>query len=102
MASEKTIERKLRQGVEDLGGMCIKLLSILFKGLPDRLILLPGARVCFVETKSTGDTQSPMQKHITKRLRALGFDVYVVDTEEKLKKLLTLWSSSPTITKNML
>lgn len=90
--SEKVLERKLREGVEALGGMCIKLLSVLVNGLPDRMILLPGARICFVEVKSTGKRQSPVQKRIAGCIRALGFPVHVVDNEEQLNKLLKAWS----------
>ena len=52
--SEKIIERKLVEAVKEKGGLCIKLLSDYFTGLPDRLCLFPGQKAIFVELKTTG------------------------------------------------
>lgn len=76
--SEKLTEPKLRVAVKARGGMCIKLLAASYVGLPDRLILLPGARVGFVETKSSGDGPSMIQKYIHRKITRLGFKVYVL------------------------
>lgn len=84
MASEKLLERLLREGVEKMKGLCIKLLAFHFTGLPDRLILLPGARIAFAETKTTGEKLRPRQLYVKKQLEALGFKVYVIDTKEAL------------------
>lgn len=79
--SEKTIEDRLKEGVEsECAGMCIKLYSVFFTGLPDRMLLFPGARIVFVELKSTGKKQSGRQQYVSKQLRALGFTVLVIDT----------------------
>lgn len=86
--SEKVVERTLREDVEKMKGLCIKLLTQFFIGLPDRLILLPGKIAFFVETKSTGDEPSDIQKWVHKKLKDLGFDVYVLDTVEKVKTTL--------------
>ena len=53
-ASEKVLEAELRERCKALGWMCIKLTSQYQRGLPDRLILMPGGRVCFAEIKTTG------------------------------------------------
>jgi hypothetical protein len=86
--NEKLIERKLRTRIEGLGGLCIKLLPWSFTGLPDRICLLPGGRIYFVETKSTGDTQSPRQVWVAKQLMRLGFQVWIMDRQEVLNQFL--------------
>ena len=51
---EKTIEKKLVQAVKSEGGMCPKLVSPGTDGMPDRMVLLPEARIGFVEVKAPG------------------------------------------------
>lgn len=80
--SEKVFERELSKYVDDSGGMTVKLLSQFIKGLPDRMFLLPGGVVVFVEFKSTGKKPTKIQNYIHARIRALGFLVYVVDSVE--------------------
>lgn len=92
MVSEKKLEPDLRKAVEAKKGLCIKLLTFHFTGLPDRLILLPGGRMFFAETKSTGDSihtrKSKRQPYVKKQLEALGFKVYIIDSKESLKNCL--------------
>ena len=87
-ASEKALEAELRERCKALGWMCIKLTSQYQRGLPDRLILMPGGRVCFVEIKTTGNKPTAVQKLTHERLRALGYRVEVVDTTESLDNLI--------------
>lgn len=90
-ASEKVFERELSKFVEESGGMAVKLLSQFIKGLPDRMFLLPGGFVVFVEFKSTGKKPTKIQEYIHKRIQALGFQVLVVDsveTYEEAKKVI--------------
>ena len=86
--SEKVLEAELRERCKVLGWMCIKLTSQYQRGLPDRLILMPGSRVCFAEIKTTGKRPSALQRVTHERLRALGYRVEVVDTSESLDNLL--------------
>lgn len=80
--SEKVFERELSKYVGDSGGMAVKLLSQFIKGLPDRMYLLPGGVVVFVEFKSAGKRPTKIQSYIHAKIRALGFLVYVVDSVE--------------------
>lgn len=80
--SEKVFERTLSKYVDDTGGMAVKLLSQFLRGLPDRMFLLKGGIVVFVEFKSTGKKPTKIQEYIHKRIRALGFPVLVVDSVE--------------------
>ena len=88
--SEKTLESRLRTEVERRGGMAIKLLSQIHRGLPDRLVLLPYGLAFFVETKSTGQKPTKLQQFCHQQLRKLGFHVYVVDSTESLEYALTM------------
>ncbi len=85
--SEKYFERKLKEGIKAKGGLCIKLLSIHFLGLPDRMCLLPGGIIFFCEIKSTGFNPSPIQKIVANKLTGLGFKYYIVDNIELIKKI---------------
>ena len=87
-ASEKVLEAELRERCKALGWMCIKLTSQYQRGLPDRLILMPGGRVCFAEIKTTGKKPTALQRVTHERLRALGYRVEVVDTTESLENLI--------------
>lgn len=80
--SEKVFERTLSKYVDDQGGMAVKLLSQFIKGLPDRMYLLHGGIVVFVEFKSTGKRPTKIQEYIHKRIQDLGFPVLVVDSVE--------------------
>ena len=90
--SEKVTERKLNKHVEALGGWSIKLLPSV-TGLPDRLVLLPGGVVLFVELKSEGKKATSIQEVVQSRIKKLGFKVYTVDTWEKVKNIKELWNS---------
>lgn len=77
---EKSVEKYLRQQVKKAGGVALKFVSPGFTGVPDRIILMPGARVYFAETKDLGKTPKPRQKRVHKFLRDLGFLVFVPDS----------------------
>ena len=85
---ESTIESNFVKQVKAMGGMAIKLISPNFAGLPDRLVLLPHGRMFFVELKATGQKPRPLQIAVHRKLRKLGFDVYVIDSIEEVNKLL--------------
>ena len=87
--SDKKLERSVKNAVEKtLNGMCLKLLSQHITGLPDRLCLLPGGRIFFVEVKTTGKKPRKVQEVIHQRLRSLGFRVYVLDSSKVLHTIL--------------
>ncbi len=88
--SEKLLEKKLRQKVDQLGGWSIKLLSTHVTGLPDRLCLLPGGKFLFVELKTTGQKTRKIQDKVHQRLRSMGFCVEVIDSSEGIEKVIHL------------
>ena len=84
---ESDIEKKLRKSVEAKGGKCLKFVSPGMSGVPDRICLYPGAKIIFVETKKPGEEPRPLQRKRHKELRALGFEVRVVDSEESANEV---------------
>jgi hypothetical protein len=85
---ESTVERYLVNRVQKLGGMAIKLNPIGMAGLPDRLVLLPDAKIIFAEVKRPGGQPRKLQTVIHNRLRKLGFRVEVVDNNDRVKEIL--------------
>jgi hypothetical protein len=86
--SEKAIERKLVESIKAQGGLCIKLLCDQFMGLPDRMCLLPGCKIVFVEVKTTGQKPRKIQIYVHNQLKALGFKVEVIDSIEGVNRLI--------------
>lgn len=90
---EKEIEAKLCTEVKEVGGRCLKWVCPGWTGVPDRLILLPGGRIIFVETKRPkGGKLSILQKWWAKELTELGFDYMTVwdETDVEVFKRLYL------------
>ena len=85
---EKTIERKLVKAVKAMGGIAPKFVSPGYDGMPDRIILLPGGRIGFVEVKRVGRKPRPLQLHRHGQLRRLGFKAFVLDTVDQIGEIL--------------
>ena len=77
---EKKIEQRLRVIAKKAGGLAIKWVSPGFDGVPDRILILPGGRIIFVELKRPGAKPTPIQERVIEKLRGLGADVRVVDS----------------------
>ena len=88
MGCEKAIEQQLRTTVKGLGGVAVKFVSPGTSGVPDRLILLPGKRIAFVEVKAPGETMRPLQVKRKRQLEALGFSVYCIDHPDQIGGVL--------------
>lgn len=78
--SEADIERRLVAEVRKAGGLCLKFTSPSTRGVPDRIVLLPGGVMVFVELKAPGRKPTRLQRIMHERIRALGFRVAVVDS----------------------
>ena len=88
---EKDVEQRLRTTVEAHGGRCLKWVCPGWSGVPDRIILLPGGRIFFVETKRPkGGKPSALQLKWKQWLTDLGFTVLHVYNYEEIK-VLELW-----------
>ena len=85
---EKHIETTLTAQAKKRGGLALKFTSPGTTGVPDRLVILPPGRLGFVETKTTGDTPRPIQKHRIQQLKNLGCRVYVIDHTDQIPGVL--------------
>lgn len=82
--TEKELEQKLVREVKRRGGRAYKFTSPGLNGVPDRLVLLPGGRVGFVEVKAPGNKMRPNQIKRKSELEGLGFLVYCLDSPEDI------------------
>ena len=88
---ESEIEEKLIQKIEKYipNARCIKMTVPGLAGMPDRLILVPGGSVVFVELKAPGKKERPLQIRVQAHLRKLGFTVFsAVDSAEKIEAVV--------------
>ena len=85
---EREIEQILTKAAQQTGGLAPKFTSPGWAGAPDRLVLLPGGRMAFVEVKAPGKTLRPLQERRKGQLEALGFRVYVIDAPQQIGGVL--------------
>lgn len=77
MIKEAQIEQTLVSEIKRRGGLCFKMTG--YRGIPDRLVLLPNGRAIFIELKRPGGKVRSTQEKAHKVLRQLGFDSWVLD-----------------------
>lgn len=84
---ESAIEKKINRLIKDLGGKAYKWVSPGAAGVPDRICVLPGGKIVFIEAKrpDVSDGLSLRQKKEALRLRKLGHVVLRVNDVEELK-----------------
>ncbi len=87
---ESTFERKLCAYIKSLGGKAYKWVSPGAPGVPDRIVILPGGRIIFIEVKRPGlsDGLSVRQKKVIATLEVLGCTVWRISDMEDLKARL--------------
>ena len=85
---ESVVERKFTTEVKKRGGLAVKFVSPGFDGVPDRIVLLPGGKIGFVEVKAPREKPRPLQLARHKTLMNLGFRVYVIDSVEQIGGIL--------------
>lgn len=85
---EKQVEQRLVKAVKTAGGICPKLVSPGMDGMPDRMALLPGGRIGFVEVKAPGKEPRPLQKLRHRTLKNLGFKVFILDDLEQIYSII--------------
>lgn len=86
--SEKWLEARLFELVRKEGGHALKFSSASEVGFPDRLVLMPRGKTYWVELKSEGEKPRRIQAIRHAQLRELGFEVFVIDTPEKLEEFM--------------
>lgn len=85
---EKEIEKYLVDKVKKMNGLCIKMNSISFSGLPDRLVILPQGIIFFIELKAPNKKPRPLQQAVIEKLRSSGVEVYVADSKKYIGEIL--------------
>jgi len=81
---ESTLERRLVREVKRIGGLAPKWTAPGNRGVPDRIVLLPGGRTVYVEMKAPGRKLTPLQERWADILRGLGHRVYMLDSVEAI------------------
>ena len=76
--SEKRVEALLVSGVKQMGGLAYKFVSPGNSGVPDRIILMPGGKIYFVELKREGGQLTNLQKRQINRIQKLDCQVDVL------------------------
>ena len=87
--AEKQIEQSLVTAVRKAGGWCPKFISPGLNGMPDRIVLMPGGRIAFVEVKAPGKKPRKLQIRRHARLKVLGFLVFVLDDPKEIPDIMT-------------
>jgi len=86
---EALVENHLGNLVYKAGGMCVKLSPMNYVGIPDRMILLPGGRLVFVECKKPKRGKiAKIQGWWRDRLIGLGFEHRYVFTKDEAKQVV--------------
>ena len=88
MVLEKEIESYLTEKAKAYGGLALKWVCPSWTGVPDRIVLLPGGKIGFVETKAPGKHPRPQQARWQERLIRLGFKAYTADSKSDIDRIL--------------
>ena len=81
---EKQIEAHLVKKIKDAGGIAYKFVSPAHRGVADRIVVLPGGGVIFVELKAAGGVLSPLQKVFADDMARLGQNYIVLKSKEEV------------------
>ena len=81
------IESSLFDKIKVNRGLCLKFTSPSMTGIPDRIILLPKAKIEFIEKKDLEENQDQFKKKI-RTFKKLNLDVYVLDFKENIDEII--------------
>ena len=88
--SESEIEAYLVKSVKNKNGLCMKWTSPGNAGVPDRIVIVPGGDVYFVELKAEEkrDNLSPLQKNFIQKLENLNCKVRVIASFQEVDEFI--------------
>lgn len=86
---EKQIEKYLTQQCETRGWTAFKFSSPGHRGVPDRIITMPGGKLCFVECKGPKGKTTMLQERTLNRLATQGHWVAVVKSYGEVDELIS-------------
>lgn len=85
---ERDIEQWLRRQIESMGGQAFKFTSPGNDGVPDRLAILPGGLIYFIELKTNRGRLTRLQVWQQNRLTALGCRVRTIKGKAEAEALI--------------
>jgi hypothetical protein len=85
---EKHIESHLVKKVKEIGGVAYKFVSPANRGVADRVVVLSGGGVIFVEVKSATGRLSPLQEQFAKDMQRLGQNYIVLNSREAVNAFI--------------
>lgn len=86
---EGQIERRLKDRCKQEGMMCMKFVSPGYTGVPDRIILIHGGHVVFVELKAPKKVERTRQRIVQDRIRKMGLEVFSgVDSYDRVEEVI--------------
>jgi hypothetical protein len=85
---ESKIEQEFRLAVKRMGGAAYKFVSPGNSGVPDRLVVLPGGIIGFVELKRPGERLRKQQVLRIHKLQELGCFAAVVNDLDQIRPTL--------------
>ena len=85
---ERDIEDALVRRATEIGGEVRKVRWIGRRGAPDRVVMLPGGRLYWVELKRPGQKAEPHQAREHERMRGMGQRVLIIDSFAGIEALL--------------
>lgn len=75
---ERDVESYLKRELSGLGCLFLKWVSPGNDGVPDRILIMPGGTVCFVEVKTETGRMTGLQWFWQKKLRGFGCSAVTV------------------------
>ena len=85
---EKDVEGYLVQALERIGIRCLKFDPSNRIGMPDRIVLLPGGKVIWVELKTDNGKVKTIQELRHRELEGIGHRVEVIWNKEDVDRLI--------------
>ncbi len=85
---ESKLEQIFRDAVREKAGRAYKFISPGNAGVPDRLVVLPGNKIGFVELKQKGKKPRPDQRRQLNILKQLGCVALVLDDAKQIPAVL--------------
>lgn len=88
MGPEAKLEAKFCRTVKHYGGIAFKFVSPGYSGVTDRLVLVPGGVVVFVEIKVIGGTMSALQLAFERLVVGKRAEYFVIWCEKDIEKFI--------------
>ena len=78
MERERDVEKYLKRKLGAIGCLFPKWVSPGEDGVPDRILIMPGGRICFVEVKTDTEHMTGLQMMWQRKLREMGCSAVTV------------------------